>query len=73
VADDDRRDAAAGEDVGDVARGLALASAGPCAPTATTGRREVSIVRCVPSSTKSAPAAMAREAACITVSWLTSL
>ena len=40
---------------------------------AITGRDETSMVRCGPSRAKSAPAASAREATCITCSWRTSL
>ena len=43
------------------------------ADTATTGTRASSAVRFGPRSVKSAPAASAREARCITCSWLTSL
>src|SRR5581483_507612 len=43
------------------------------ADTAITGTSAASIVRCAPSSTKSAPAASTREARCITCAWLTSL
>ena len=44
----------------------------PTAVTAITGRAEASIVRCGPSNVKSAPAASAREAQCMTCSWVTS-
>ena len=43
------------------------------AQTETTGRVLSSMVRAGPSRAKSAPAAMARLAACMTCSWLTSL
>ena len=42
------------------------------AHTDTTGRLDTSIVSRVPSSRKSAPAATARDARCMTCSWETS-
>ena len=53
--------------------GLALIPITSTAHTAMTGFRLVSIVASGPSSTKSAPPARERDAACMTVSWLTSL